>query len=62
MMRSSTIWESRSLAAKAQAQQAADELRYELDGAINEWNGWRLDIVCPEGSLLYSLSLGITLH
>jgi hypothetical protein len=49
-------------AAKAQAQQAADELRHELDEAIKDWNGWRLDIVCPEGSLLYSLSLGITLH
>jgi hypothetical protein len=49
-------------AAKLQAQQAADELRYELDGSIKDWSGWRLDIVCPEGSLLHSLSLETTLH
>jgi len=48
--------------AKAEAQKAINELRQEYEGAIEDWNGWRLDIVCPEGTLLYSINLDATLH
>jgi hypothetical protein len=48
--------------AKAEAQQAISELRQEYDVAIDDWAGWRLDIVCPEGTLLYSFPLSKTLH
>jgi hypothetical protein len=48
--------------AKAQALKAIGELRQEDDGASDEWDGWRLDIVCPEGNTLYSVDLNTTLH
>ncbi len=48
--------------AKAQAQKAIGELRQEDGAASEDWSGWRLDIVCPEGSLLHSLALNITVH
>ena len=48
--------------AKAEASRAIRELRRESGGAWDEWSGWRLDIVCPEGSLLYSIGLDVTLH
>jgi hypothetical protein len=48
--------------AKAEAMKAVRELRQEYGGAAAEWSGWRLDIVCPEGNLLYSLKLDVTLH
>jgi hypothetical protein len=47
--------------AKTEASRAIRELRQE-GGASDEWSGWRLDIVCPEGSLLYSIGLDVTLH
>ncbi len=47
--------------AKTEASRAIRELRQE-GGAPDEWSGWRLDIVCPEGSLLYSIGLDVTLH
>jgi hypothetical protein len=48
--------------AKAQAWQAIAELRHEADGGGEDWRGWRLDIVCPEGTLLYSCPLTKVLH
>jgi hypothetical protein len=48
--------------AKIQAYKAIRELRQECDGATAEWEGWRLTIVCPEGSLLYSLDLNVSVH
>ena len=48
--------------AKAEARKAIAELRQEDDEASENWSGWRLDIVCPEGNLLQSLDLNITLH
>jgi hypothetical protein len=48
--------------AKMEARNAIAELRQEDDGSTENWSGWRLDIVCAEGSLLYSLNLNITLH
>ncbi|GEO18634.1 DUF6894 family protein [Microvirga aerophila] len=48
--------------AKAQARKAIAELRQDDQDALEDWSGWRLDIVCPEGSLLHSLDLVTTLH
>ena len=48
--------------AKVQAMKAIRELRQESGGTTSEWGGWRLDIVCTEGSLLYSIGLDTTLH
>ncbi len=48
--------------AKAEARQAIAELRQEAGGASENWDGWRFDIVCPKGSLLYSFNLNETLH
>jgi hypothetical protein len=48
--------------AKVQALQAVSELQCELGEMIEDWSGWHLNIVCPEGTLLYTLPLGTTLH
>jgi hypothetical protein len=48
--------------AKLEARKAIAELRQEDDGSTENWSGWRLDIVCTDGSLLHSLNLNITLH
>jgi hypothetical protein len=48
--------------AKVQARKAITELRQDDDSALEDWSGWRLDIVCPEGNLLHSLDLVVTLH
>lgn len=48
--------------AKAEAQQAISELRQEYGGTTEDWVGWRLDIVCPEGTLLHSFPLSMTIH
>ncbi|EIM26850.1 DUF6894 family protein [Microvirga lotononidis] len=48
--------------AKAQAVLAVSELRQEYGDVIEDWSGWHLHIVCPEGTLLHSLSLSTTLH
>jgi hypothetical protein len=48
--------------AKAHARKAIGELQQEDDGAAAHWRGWRLDIVCPKGSLLHSLPLQAVLH
>jgi len=48
--------------AKAQALQAVHELRRDYGGVIEDWSGWRLDIVTADGSLLHSIQLSQTLH
>ncbi|WP_409366288.1 DUF6894 family protein [Microvirga sp. 3-52] len=48
--------------AKVEALLAITELRHEIGAEIEDWSGWRLDIVCPEGTLLHSLPLNTTLH
>jgi len=48
--------------AKAQAWDAINELRRETDDETQDWGGWCLNIICPEGSLLASLPLRQSLH
>ena len=48
--------------AKIEAWMAVCELQRECGGAIEEWSGWRLQVLCPEGTLLYSFALPTTLH
>jgi hypothetical protein len=48
--------------AKVEALLAITELRHEIGAEIEDWSGWRLDIVCPEGTLLHSLLLNNTVH
>ncbi|MBA1156793.1 hypothetical protein P7L87_24385 [Vibrio parahaemolyticus] len=48
--------------AKAQALLAITELRQEIGVDIEDWSGWRLDIVCPLGRLLHSMMLNHTVH
>jgi hypothetical protein len=48
--------------AKVQALLAITELRQEIGGRTQDWTGWRLDIVCPYGTILHSLQLNSTLH
>ncbi|MGF9758353.1 hypothetical protein AAII07_24435 [Microvirga sp. 0TCS3.31] len=48
--------------AKEQAHLAIEELRAEIGTEADDWSGWRLDIVCPLGTLLHSLQLIETVH
>jgi hypothetical protein len=48
--------------AKVQALLAITELRHEIGAEIEDWSGWRLDIVCPQGTLLHSMPLNNTVH
>ena len=48
--------------AKAQAREAINELCREADDEAQDWGGWRLNIICPEGSLLASMPLKQSLH
>ncbi|MBJ6125514.1 DUF6894 family protein [Microvirga splendida] len=48
--------------AKAQALVAIEELRAEIGPEAGDWSGWRLEIVCPHGTLLHSMQLMETLH
>jgi hypothetical protein len=48
--------------AKIQAVMAINELRREYGGVIEDWSGWNLHIVCPDGTLLYSFPLTTTPH
>jgi hypothetical protein len=48
--------------AKLHAQKAIRELRQEIGEEAEGWRGWRLDVVCSEGSLLHSIPLSETLH
>ncbi|KLK90747.1 hypothetical protein AA309_23855 [Microvirga vignae] len=49
-------------AAQDFALQAIDDIREEAIQAGASWQGWRLDIVDPSGSVLLSIPLGLTLH
>jgi hypothetical protein len=33
-----------------------------MAGAGEDWKGWRLEIVCAEEGLLYTMDLDISLH
>lgn len=48
--------------ATAQARTAIEELRHANGMSGEDWSGWRLEIVCMEGNLLYSLDLEPALH
>jgi hypothetical protein len=48
--------------AKVQALRAIAELRQECGGTLEDWSGWRLDIVCSKGRLLHSLWLNVVMH
>lgn len=48
--------------AKAEALLAIEELRAEIGTEAGDWSGWRLDIVCPVGTLLHSVQLIQTVH
>jgi hypothetical protein len=48
--------------AKVQALMAVNELRREYDGAIEDWGGWHLQILCQDGTLLHSFPLVRTMH
>ena len=48
--------------AKAEALKAISELQIEIGGEAEDWSGWRLEIVCPQGTLLHSIPLKNTLH
>ena len=48
--------------AKDHARMAIGELQQEDNGAAADWRGWRLNIACPEGSLLHSLPLQAVFH
>jgi len=48
--------------AEAYALEVISELRREAEHVDQEWAGWRLDIVCPLGSVLASIPLGAAFH
>ena len=48
--------------AKMQALTAIEELRAEIGTEAHDWSGWRLEIVCPLGTLLHSVQLTETMH
>lgn len=48
--------------AKAQALLAITELRLEIGEEIEDWSGWRLDIVCSRGTLLHTMPLNNSVH
>lgn len=48
--------------AKEQAALAINELRSETPDVIDDWAGWRLEIVDADGNLLFSIPLNKTLH
>jgi hypothetical protein len=48
--------------AKVQAQIAINELRQEIGDSADDWSGWRLNIVCPLGTILHTLPLINTVH
>jgi hypothetical protein len=48
--------------ARSEALRAIHELRQEFEGVADDWSGWHLDVVCPEGTVLLSMNLGMTVH
>jgi hypothetical protein len=45
--------------AKTEALKAINELRLEIGEEVEDWSTWRLEIVCPQGTLLHSMPLKI---
>jgi hypothetical protein len=48
--------------AQRQALKAIQEIRDEVSQADEDWQGWRLNIVCPLGSVLFSIRLDTRLQ
>ncbi len=48
--------------ARVYAMRAIGELRHDTGDPTEDWTGWRLNIVCPEGTLLHSIRLTTALH
>ena len=48
--------------AKIEALKAINELRQEIGDEAEDRSTWRLEIVCPQGTLLHSMPLKNTLH
>ncbi|MEZ0169382.1 hypothetical protein [Microvirga sp. TS319] len=48
--------------ARACALDVINDLRQEAEYGPQDWKGWSLNIVCPEGSVLATIALGIALH
>jgi hypothetical protein len=48
--------------AKHHALVAICELRRDASEVSEEWDGWRLEIVCSQGRLLHSLRLNENVH
>lgn len=46
--------------AKVEALKVIGDLRQASDEQTEDWVGWRLDIMCPKGSLLHSIPLSPT--
>ena len=44
------------------AHRVIQEIRAEADLVDEEWHGWRLNVVCPQGSVLASICLSTTLQ
>jgi hypothetical protein len=44
--------------ARAQALKAVEELREDDATANEDWQGWRLEVVDEEGSILFTVALG----
>ncbi len=48
--------------AKASALRAISELRREAEDPFQDWAGWQLHIVCPQGTVLAAIPLSACLH
>ncbi|KLK90751.1 hypothetical protein AA309_23875 [Microvirga vignae] len=48
--------------AQSLAYRAIQEIRAEADLVDEEWRGWRLNVVCSQGSVLASICLSATLQ
>lgn len=48
--------------AQSLAHQAIQEIKAEADPVDEDWRGWRLNVVCPHGSVLASICLGATVQ
>jgi hypothetical protein len=43
--------------AQREALKAIEEILQEVHAANQDWEGWRLNVICPQGSVLFSLRL-----
>ena len=48
--------------ARVQALKAIAELRQEAGSALDEWSGWRLEVMNEAGEIMFALHLNQTLH